>query len=322
MKKFTIIILVLAMLSCSVVGLSSCSTGKYTIGICQLAPHDALDSASNGFMQAIKDELGDENVTFLYQNAQGDPNTCSTIINDFTTKNVDLILANATGSLTTAANATMTIPILGTSITDYASALELKDFTGTVGGNISGTSDLAPLDKQAEMIKEIFPDVKKVALLFCSAESNSLFQVEKMEGYLAELNIETERFSFSDSNDVAQISASAAARADVIYAPTDNTIANFAATVYGSIGDTPLIAGEENTCRGCGIATLSIDYYDLGYKTGLMAAKILEGEEKIEDMPIEYANASTKKYMKSRCIELGIDTDALDALGYVPIAEE
>lgn len=321
MKKLLVILISATLLLSSILGLTSCGSTKYTVGICQLAPHIALDSASEGFMQALKDELGEENITFLYQNAQGDPNTCSTIINDFTTKNVNLILANATAALTTAANATTTIPVLGTSITDYASALEISNFNGLVGGNVSGTSDLAPLDKQAQMVKELFPDAKKVGFIYCSAEANSLFQVEKMEEYLADLGFTTQRFSFSDSTDIASVSASAAANSDVIYVPTDNTVANFAATVLGSIGDTPIIAGEENICRGCGVATLSIDYFDLGYKTGLMAANILKGTADISTMEIEYADASTKKYLKSRCDEIGINTDALDALGYVAIEE-
>ena len=321
MKKLFTILLCLVLLFTAMLSMVSCNSTKYTVGICQLAPHVALDSASEGFMQAIKDQLGEENVTFLYQNAQGDPNTCSTIINDFTTKNVDLILANATAALSTAANATTTIPVLGTSITDYASALELSDFAGVVGGNVSGTSDLPPLDQQAAMIKELFPEAKNVGFVYCSAEANSLFQIEKMEEYLAELGFTTQRFSFSDSTDISSVSASAAASSDVIYVPTDNTVANFAATVLGAIGDTPLIAGEENICRGCGVATLSIDYYDLGYKTGLMAAEILSGTADISTMEIKYADASTKKYSKTRCDELGIDTEALEALGYIVIEE-
>ena len=143
---------------------SSASGETYTVGICQLVQHDALDAATQGFKDALTEELGDA-VTFDEQNAQGDSNTCSTIINSFVSEGVDLILANATPALQAAQAGTNEIPVLGTSVTEYGVALGISDFTGTVGGNISGTSDLAPLDEQAAMLHELFPDAKKVGLL-------------------------------------------------------------------------------------------------------------------------------------------------------------
>ena len=143
------------------------------MGICQLVQHVALDAATEGFMDAIKEQLGEENVTFDLQNAQGDSNTCSTIINSIVSEDVDLILANATAALQAAQAGTNEIPILGTSVTEYGVALGIDDFNGTVGGNISGTSDLAPLDEQAAMLNELFPDAKNVALLYCSAAATS-----------------------------------------------------------------------------------------------------------------------------------------------------
>lgn len=297
------------------------STGgdaAYTVGICQLVQHDALDAASQGFMDALKEELGDS-VTFDIQNAQGDSNTCSTIINSFVSQNVDLILANATPSLQAAAAGTNEIPILGTAVTEYGVALELSDFDGTVGGNISGTSDLAPLDGQADMIQELFPDAKTVGLLYCSAEANSQYQVDTVKGFLEEKGYSCEYYAFSDSNDLSSVATTAASEVDVIYVPTDNTVANNTELVNNICipAGIPVVAGEEGICAGCGVATLSISYYDLGVATGKMAAKILKGESDISTMPIEYAPNFTKKYSVANCEALGITIPD----GYEAIAE-
>lgn len=317
-------VVALALVSVMCFGLTACGKkddGKYTVGICQLTQHVALDAATEGFKEAIIAELGEENVEFIYQSAQGDSTLCSTIINDFVTKNVDLILANATPALQAAYNGTQTIPVLGTSITEYGTALEIADFNGTVGGNVSGTSDLAPLNEQAQMILDLFPETKKVALLYCSAEANSGYQVKEVSKYLADKGIETKDFAFADSNDVASVAAAAAAWADAIYVPTDNKAADSAPTIYGAVGKTPVIAGEEGICKGCGVATLSISYKDLGTATGEMAVRILKGEADIATMPIEYSKTFTKKYNAAICKELGIDTAALEQNGFVAIAE-
>lgn len=279
----------------------------YKVGICQLVQHDALDAATKGFIDALKEELGDA-VTFDEQNAQGDSNTCSTIINNFVSADVDLILANATASLQAAQAGTNEIPILGTSVTEYGVALGIDDFNGTVGGNISGTSDLAPLDEQAAMLNELFPDAKKVGLLYCSAEANSQYQVDVVKAALEDMGYTCEYYSFSDSNDLSAIVTRAASESDVIYIPTDNTAAS-ATEIIDNIcrpAGIPIIAGEEGICKGCGVATLSISYYDLGVATGKMAAKILKGESDISQMPIEYAPQFTKKYNKAICDSLGI----------------
>ena len=284
------------------------SDDAYRIGICQLVQHEALDAATQGFKDEIIKELGEENVIFDEQNAQGDSNTCSTIINGFTNADVDLILANATPALQSAAAGTDTIPILGTSVTDYGVALDINDFDGTVGTNISGTSDLAPLDGQADMVKELFPDAKKVGLLYCSGEANSQSQDDTIQIYLEKMGYTCEQYSFSDSNDFSSVATTAVDESDVIYVPTDNTVANNTEILYNIAmpKKVPVVAGEEGICNGCGVATLSIDYYDLGVATGKMAVKVLKGEANIEDMPIEYAPKFEKKYNKKNCEELGI----------------
>lgn len=291
---------------------------EYVVGICQLVQHDALDAATQGFMDALKEELGDQ-VTFDEQNASGDPATCSTIINQFVSNDVDLILANATPALQAATAGTDTIPILGTSVTEYGVALDIDNFDGTVGGNVSGTSDLAPLDEQAAMLKELFPDAKNVGLLYCSAEANSQYQVDTVQSELEKLGYTCKQYPFSDTNDLSAVTTTAADENDVMYVPTDNTAASNAEIINNICepAKVPVIAGEEGICAGCGVATLSISYYDLGVATGKMAAKILTGESNISEMPIEYAPQFVKKYNKALCdsLEITIPED------YVAIGE-
>ena len=278
----------------------------YRVGVCQLAQHPALDAATQGFVDALKEALGDD-VKIDVQNASGDSVNCTTIINGFVSSKVDLIMANATPALQAAASATSEIPILGTSVTDYASALEIEGWTGTVGGNISGTSDLAPLDQQAAMIQELFPDAKNIGLLYCSAEANSQYQVDEMTKYLTELGLTATAFAFTDTNDVSSVTQAACDWADVIYVPTDNTAASNTEAIANVTvpAKTPVIAGEEGICKGCGVATLSISYYDLGVTTGKMAARILTGEANISEVPIEFTEA-TPKYNAAMCETLGI----------------
>ena len=299
---------VMAMGTCAVTA-SAADGDKYTIGICQLVQHEALDAATQGFKDEIVKELGEDAVTFDEQNAQGDSKTCSTIINSFVSNNEDLILANATASLQAAAAGTSDIPILGTAVTEYGVALDLKDFDGTVGGNISGTSDLAPLDEQAAMLQELFPDAKKVGLLYCSAEANSQYQVDTVKAALEELGYTCEYYAFSDSNDLSSVTTTAANDSDVIYVPTDNTVASNTEIINNIClpAKVPVITGEEGICAGCGVATLSINYYDLGVTTGKMAVKILKDGEDISQMPIEYAPNFTKEYNKDICEELGVE---------------
>ena len=285
----------------------SAAAKTYTVGICQLVQHEALDAATQGFKDALTAKLGDA-VKFDEQNASGDSANCATIVNGFVSNNVDLILANATAPLQAAAQATATIPVLGTSVTDYATALDISDWTGTVGNNISGTSDLAPLDQQAAMIKELFPDAKNVGLLYCSAEPNSVYQCDVMEGHLTDMGFTVSRYAFTDTNDVTSVSQTAADASDVIYIPTDNTAASNTEAIANVLlpAKVPAVTGEEGICSGCGVATLSISYYDLGYATGEMAAKILTEGADVSAMPVQYAPNVTKKYNAANCEALGL----------------
>ena len=318
MKKLLAILLAVLMIA----GLCACGSSggeknpsepaktdaKYKVGICQLVQHVALDAATQGFKDALTEKLGADAVTFDYQDASGDSANCSVIVNGFVSDKVDLIMCNATAPLQAAAAATSEIPILGTSVTDYASALDIADWSGTVGGNISGTSDLAPLDQQAAMLKELFPDAKKVGLLYCSAEANSVYQCTVIEGYLKELGYEVQWFAFTDTNDVSSVTQDACDNVDVLYIPTDNTAASNTEAIANVVlpAKIPVIAGEEGICAGCGVATLSINYYDLGYATGQMAAEILSGGADISKMPVAYAPQVTKEYNAANCEKLGV----------------
>ncbi len=304
-RKLLSILLAVAMLGCC--ALPAFAEETYTVGICQLVQHEALDAATKGFCDALTDALGDK-VTFIEQNASNDIPTCATICSGLVAEDVDLILANATPALQAAATATDTIPILGTAVTEYGVALDIENFDGTVGGNISGTSDLAPLDQQAAMLLELLPEAKTVGILYCSAEANSVYQAQVVQSCLEEAGVEVKIYTFADSNDVSTVTATACDECDALYIPTDNTAASCAEAInnVAEPAGVPIVAGEEGICKGCGIATLSINYYDLGYTTGQMAVKILTGESDISEMPIEYFPNPVKKYNSTLCESLGI----------------
>lgn len=280
---------------------------KYVIGICQLVEHEALDQATKGFEDALKELLGDQ-VEFVFQNAQNEQTNAATICNAFVADKVDLILANATSPLQAAASATADIPILGTSVTDYAEALDIADWTGATGMNISGTSDLAPLDEQEKMLLELFPDVQTVGILYCSSEPNSAYQAKKFSEYLTADGIAFKEYTAADSNEIQTVASAAVQECDVIYIPTDNTMAAYTEAINNIClaAKVPIIAGEEGICKGCGVATLSISYYDIGYATGKMAYEILVNGAEISTMEIQYAPNVTKKYNAAICEELGV----------------
>ena len=304
MKKLMTVVLALALVATAAFAVAE----PYKVGIVQLIQHEALDLASQGFMDRLSELLGEENVTFDYQNASGEPANCATIVNGFISNDVDMIMANATAALAAAVSATGDIPVLATSITDYATALEMSDWTGVTGINASGTSDLAPMDGQAAVINELFPDAKTVGLLYCSAEANSKYQVDTIRGFLEELGYTCVDYAFADSNDLASVTQNAADNCDVIYIPTDNTAANATETIANVVlpAKVPVVAGEESICAGCGVATLTISYYDLGVATGEMAYEVLANGADVSAMPIQSAPQFTKKYNVANAAELGI----------------
>ena len=312
MKKTLVFVVVCILCIC----MSAMAEDTYTVGVSQLVQHVALDAATQGFQDALTDKLGDA-VKFDVQNASGDSNTCSTIVNTFISNGVDLIMANATPALQAAVAATGDIPILGTSVTDYATALDIDDWSGATGMNVSGTSDLAPLDEQAAIFQELFPDAKKIGLLYCSAEPNSKYQVDVIKGYLEEMGYECTEFTFADSNDVASVTQSAADASDVLYIPTDNTAASCTEAIRNVLepAGVPAIVGEEGICKGCGVATLSISYYDLGYTTGEMAYEVLVNGADVAAMDVRFAPNVVKEYNAELCEVFGIEIPE----GYVAI---
>ena len=313
MKKF-LAILMAAMMMLSMAACTAApadenngdAAQKYVVGICQLIKHDALDAATQGFKDALVAALGDA-VEFKEENASGDSNTCATIVNTFVNDEVDLIMANATPALQAAAAATDEIPILGTSVTEYGVALEIENFSGTVGTNISGTSDLADLKEQAAMLIEWFPEAKNVGLLYCSAEPNSTYQVNTVKAELEGKGLTCTLYSFADTNDLQAVTQKAADASDVIYVPTDNQCASAVESIDSICRDAgvPIIAGEEGICKGCGVATLCVNYYDLGYQTGLMAAEILLEGKSPADIEIQTLTPSVA-YNEELCARLGI----------------
>ncbi len=305
---FALLIAAVLLIGC-ILAAAAHKTGaqEYTVGICQFTQHEALDAAARGFKAALTDKFGDQ-VAFDEQNANGDFSACTVIIDELLSKEADLILADSTSALQLASAVDTDTPILGTAVTDYETALQLKDFDGTVGGNISGTSDLVPPEQQAAMIRELFPDAERIGMLYCSAEMNSQYQLNTLETELTAMGYSCEAYPFVDSSDISAATESAAAACDVIYVPTDNTAAANAGIIANIClpAKIPVVTGDENTGKICGAATLSVDYYALGYATGEMAAQILTGEKAVSDMPIQYASGFTKKYNPEICTELGI----------------
>ena len=312
-KTFKAIISVLLVAVIVVACFTACTNNAnngekvYKVGICQLTQHEALDAATKGFRDALTEKLGDK-VVFDEQNASGESTNCTTIVSKFVSDKVDLILANATSALTAATEATTTIPIVGTSITDYATALAISDWSGKTGINVTGTSDLAPLKDQAAMIKELVPNAKTVGILYCSAEPNSKYQSDIVKSELEALGYEVKVYTFVDSNDVLAVTQSAVQNCQALYIPTDNTAASNTELINSVTepAKVPIVAGEEGICKGCGVATLSISYYDIGYKAGLMAYEILVNGANPAEMEIAYADSTTKKYMADRAAAIGV----------------
>lgn len=318
LKGISSVGIALAITGCTVGGTAGTATStdtttkasdQYTVGILQLVQHPALDAATKGFKEVLTEEFGD-NVTFDEQNAAGDTATANTIAASLVGENCDLILANATAALQAVSSATSDIPVLGTAVTDYGAALSISDYQSgkPIGTNVSGTSDGISYEAQVELFDELVPNAKNVGILYCSAEPNSVVQAEEMNKQLTKAGYTVSEFAFSDSNDIASVTQTACQDSDVIYIPTDNTAASCTEAInnVAEPAGVPIIAGEEGIASGCGIATLSISYYELGRQTGEMAVKILKGESKVSEMSVESQTELTKEYVKSRCDKLGI----------------
>ena len=303
MKKILAAIIALAMLVIPAMA----EEESYTVGICQLVQHDALDDATMGFKDALREMLGDR-ISFDEQNASGDAANCIAIANTLIAQDVDLILANATQALQAAYACTGEIPILGVSVTDYAAALDMEQWTGVTGVNVSGTSDLAPLADQAELLRSLYPEARNVGLLYCTAEANSIYQVAIMTGHLTAMGYRCTSYGFTDSSDVFSVAQTACAGSDVIFVPTDNTVATCKEVIRNAVEMefTPIVGGDEGICSGCGVATLAINYYDLGYATGKMAYEILVNGADPATMPIQFVPSFRKVYNPELCQYLGL----------------
>lgn len=290
----------------------------YTVGICQFSQHDSLDAATQGFKDALTERF-DDGIAFIELNANGDFSACTAAVNRLVAENVDLILANSTNALQAAATATAQIPILGTAVTDYAAALQLDGFDGTIGGNISGTSDFIPPDDPASLIEELFPTAQIIGMVYCSSESNSLYQIQAVQTELESRGYTCKPYAFIDSTDLSSVTTAAVADCDALYIPTDNTVAANAELIANiCIPDrVPVITGDESTCKVCGVATVSVDYHELGYATGEMAVRILAEGADIAAMPVEYAPAFAKKYNAAICEALNINAPT----GYAPLED-
>lgn len=312
MKKLISLVLAAAMM----LGAGSAVTAKaeeektYTVGICQLVQHAALDAATQGFMDALTEKLGD-NVKFDLQNAQGETTMCSTIVTGFVANEYDLIMANATPALLAAVAATDTIPILGTSVTDYGTALAIDDMDATKGTgiNVSGTSDGVPAQQYADTVMELVPDAKNVAVLYCSAEPNSVLQADQFVACMDEKGVKTTVYTFTDSNDIQAVVTTAVEGADAMYIPTDNTAASNMTIISNVCGgvNLPVICGEEGMCSAGGLATVSISYYDIGHVCGEMAYDILVNGADVSTMPIGYAASPAKKYNPDYAATIGFE---------------
>ena len=278
----------------------------YTVGICQFIEHEALDKATEGFKDALSNKFKDT-VQIVYQNAAGEKMNAQSICSSFASDGVDLIFANSTNALAAAAEATSVIPVVGCSVTDFASTLGITDFTGKTGFNVTGCSDILPLEKQAEVINELFPEKGKVGILYCSSETNSKYQADEITKHLTQSGFTCENYTFTDTTDVTLVTEKAANECDIIYTPTDNTVASNTSAINNVLEPKkiPLVAGNIDVARECGIATIGIDYYELGFEAGLMAAEILLEGKNPADMEIRYSTEYFKIYVPER-------TDALN----------
>ncbi|WP_341876693.1 ABC transporter substrate-binding protein [Defluviitalea saccharophila] len=289
------------------------SSKNVTVGIIQYMDHVALDAAREGFVEALKDNgyVDGENLTIDFQNAQGDQSNLSTISDRFVSNNVDLVLAIATPAAQSIAGKTTEIPVLATAVTDFEAA-KLVDSNEAPGGNVSGTTDMNPIKEQIDLLVKLAPEAKTVGVLYTSSEDNSIVQARIAQEAIESLGLNYVEVTVTNSNDVQQATQSIVEKCDAIYIPTDNTFASAMPVVHGvtSQSKTPVICGESGMVNNGGLATLGINYKDLGYQTGLMAVKILKGEATPATMPIESAEKFDFAINGTVAEEIGIEIPA------------
>ncbi len=304
MKKILSIVLAAVVLCTACLSLASCGEkADYTVGICQLMVHDSLDQATNGFVDALTEALAAEGKTVAFDTqVAGEAELCTTVINTFTAKSVDLIMANATPALTAAATATTKIPVLGTSVTDYEST-----FAGAVPANVSGTSDAVPFDEQAKMMIDTLGLVPgdKVGVIYCTGESNSLIQYEAVKALFEAEGIVVEAYTFSETTELQALTTSAAEECKAIYIPSDNTVAAND-TIVGTICNEKNVPVYTSYGGAICYASLAIDYYELGVETGKMAAEVLLGTKAVSDLEVKTLTP-TVVYNNELCAALGIE---------------
>ena len=301
MKYIYYLFIILSLLSCK-------KTSQIKIGVLQLIEHNALDSAYKGFVDGLK-EAGYEdgkNIIIDYQNAQGEQANCITIGQKFINDKSDLILAIATPAAQAIANMTKDIPILITAVTDPADSKLVAD-NNVPGGNVTGTSDLTPVEAQIELLKEIIPNVKTVGLLYCSSEQNSVFQINIAKKKLDAMGIKYIDIAISNLNEIQQVIQNVIGKVEAIYTPTDNMIANGMATValMTEPAKIPVICGEGGMTMLGGTATYGINYYELGKLTSTQAVSILKGDKKTSEMSIEYLQK----------FDLVVNTNMIESIG-------
>lgn len=319
MKKTALIVLLLVAILIMAGCTSQTAESKKTIGVIQYVEHIALDSAREGFVKALSDNgyVDGKNITIDVQNAQADQSNLSTISDRFVSNKVDLVLAIATPAAQSIAGKTKDIPILGTAITDYVAA-KLVNSNEAPGGNVSGTTDMNPIKDQIDLLVKLVPNAKTVGVIYTSSEDNSIVQAKLAKEAIEALGLTYTEVTVTNSNDVQQAAQSIVGKCDAIYLPTDNVLASSMPIIYGVTvqSKTPVICGESGMVLNGGLATLGINYTDLGYKTGLMAIKILKGEAKPATMPIESADKFDFTINGKVAKEIGLEIPA-DLAKYV-----
>lgn len=304
-------------------GLAACGNtnnatedGKKTVGILQLVEHGSLDAAYEGFKEGLA-EVGykeGENLTLEYQNAQNSQDNLKSMSEKLVKNSPDLLLGIATPAAVSLANETTDIPIVVTAVTDLVEA-KLAESNEAPGRNITGTSDMVPIDKQIQLLLSIVPDAKTIGIMYNAGEANSKIQADLAEKALKDAGVDVKVLTANTTNDVQQVTTSLAKDVDGIYVPTDNTFAS-AAAVVGEVAKetkTPIVAGSVEQVEDGALATFGIDYKSLGKQTGELAAKILDGDEKPATTPVETANKLELVVNQKMATALGIDPESIVA---------